>query len=73
MLIVSASHSHVYIQTKQDADAFLDLYCINLEKAVHNLYGNKKYWRQKKSGRRSFRRVAIPKGIADIYSKLCKR
>ena len=42
MLIASVSHAHADIQTKQDADAFLDLYCIDLEKAVYDLYGNKK-------------------------------
>ena len=42
VLIISMSHAHADIQTKQDADAFLDLYCIKLEKAVHDLYGNQK-------------------------------
>ena len=72
MLILSASHAHADIQTKQDADAFLDFYCIELVKAVQGLYEEQKVLAAEAKRKEFFKKGSYIGGIANIYSKLCK-
>ena len=72
ILILSAGHSHAEIQTKQDADAFLGSYCIELVSGIKGLYEEQKILVAEEKWKGFFEKGALISAIADIYSKLCK-
>ena len=72
ILILSADHSRAEIQTKQDADAFLESYCIELVSSIKGLYEEQKILVAEEKWKEFFEKGALISAIANIYSKLCK-
>ena len=72
ILILSTGHSHAKLQNKQDADAFLGSYCIELVSTIKGLYEEQKILVAEEKWKEFFEKGALISAIADVYSKLCK-
>lgn len=70
--VLGASHAHAETKTQQDSDAFLNKYCIELVTAIEGLYEEQKVLVVEEKWQDFFEKGAIIKGIAEIYSNLCK-
>ena len=67
-----AGHAFAKVETKQEADAFLAKYCIELVNTIEGQYEDQKELVAKGKWKEFFEKGAIIAGIADVYSKLCK-
>jgi len=74
ILVVALGNSNSYaeVKTQQDADAFLNKYCVELISAIENQYEEQKVLAAEQKWQEFFERGAVISGIAEIYSSLCK-
>ena len=70
--VLGASHAYAEIKTQQDADAFLNKYCVELVSAIEGQYEEQKVLAAEQKWQEFFKRGALIGGIAEIYSNLCK-
>jgi hypothetical protein len=70
--VLGASHVYAEVQTQQDADAFLNKYCIELVAAIEDQYEKQKVLVVEEKWREFFEKGALIAAIADIYGNLCK-
>jgi len=72
LAVLGVSHAYAEIKTRQDADAFLNKYCIELVKAIEVQYEEQKVLVVEKKWREFFEKGGLISGMAKIYSNLCK-
>ena len=70
--VLCAGHAFAKVETKQEADAFLAKYCIELVRAIEDQYEDQKLLAAKEKWKEFFEKGAFIAGTADVYSKLCK-
>ena len=70
--VLGTKHAYAEINTQQDADAFLNKYCIELVAAIETQYEEQKVLAMEKKWGKFFEKGAGIGGIAEIYRNLCK-
>lgn len=70
--LFGASHAYAEIETRKDADAFLNKYCIELVKAIEGQYEEQKILVLEEKWREFFEKGSLISAMAEIYSNLCK-
>ena len=69
---LSSNYAYAEIRTRQDADAFLNKYCIELVKTIEVQYGKQKVLAAEKRWEALLAKGRVISSIAKIYSNLCK-
>ena len=70
--VLFANHVYAEIKTQQDADSFLNKYCVELVSAIEGQYEEQKVLAAEQKWPEFFKRGSLIGGIAEIYSNLCK-
>jgi len=70
--VLGASHVYAEVKTQQDADAFLNKYCVELVSAIEDQYEEQKVLAVEEKWQEFFEKSALIAGIAEVYSNLCK-
>ena len=70
--VLGASHVYAEVKTQQDADAFLNKYCIELVATIEDQYEKQKVLVVEEKWREFFESGELIASIAEIYSNLCK-
>jgi hypothetical protein len=70
--VLGASHVYAEVKTQQDADAFLNKYCIELVSAIEDQYEEQKVMAVEEKWQEIFEKGALIAAIAEVYSNLCK-
>ncbi len=70
--VFCASQAYAEIKTQQDADAFLNKYCVELVSVIEGQYKEQKILAAEQKWQEVFKRGALIGSIAEIYSNLCK-
>ena len=60
------------IETKSQADKFLNNYCIEIVNSIETLYEDQKNLISKNEWKGFFEKGTLITTLADVYSKLCK-
>ena len=69
---LSSNYAYAEIKTRQDADVFLNKYCIELVKAIEVQYEKQKVLAAKERWEALLAKGRFISGIATVYSNLCK-
>jgi len=72
ILIFTTGYAFAKVETKQEADAFLVKYCIELVSSIEDQYEDQKKLVAEEKWKEFFEKGSIIVSIADVYSKLCK-
>ncbi len=71
-ILLNAFNAHAEIKTKEQADKFLDGYCIALVNEIEKAVEKQKIQAKKEDWEDFMKTGAWISGVADVYAKLCK-
>jgi hypothetical protein len=72
LFLLSTYSAHAEIKTKEQADNFLNGYCIGLVNEIEKAVGKQKQQAAQQDWKKFMETGSWIVGIADVYNKLCK-